>query len=753
MRRILAVAVSFSAVAAVSLLPVPAQTIESEEDLLDRLRELRVVLNMGAVAFDELDFARAVRDLSRILDPFEAGQFQLTSTEEMEVVARSLELRGRAYFNLGQTGRTDHDFETLIRLRVDYSLDRERISPKVIDRWLEVRSRIVGTVAVEVEPIGAEVEIDGQPAGLGPRLERDLLAGRHRVEVSLPGYGTVEESVEIVAGEITPLALTLARNARDIQLFTVPAGVEVFVDGESAGITSGTAPPEYEEMATRLSLPRNRISGPLLVRNLSPGDHRVRFSRPCYTAAAVRIEVELGKDNETPQDFRPIVLEPSEAELDVRSPTGAAILLDGRQVGRVPSKISGVCSGAHWVEIRMEKGVQWFEEIILERGDQRAIRARPRSTLLYLGVFSRGPDGDVRVITKGPLESGLRERGAFNLISGGVDTAPAESTTAGRSDQESPAGEVRQQYTYLRTLVTDTLGRAGAEIWRGTGPLDAPLLKRARDSMGADLVLAGTASHGGDGRVTLFLYETGSARPDRIVLEGGGTEKEWNAFLGRLTRSYDLYSTWFGAAAVDTVLTESPVVVRVSTDSPAARAGVEPGDQIRSAGGRPVRTRSELRQGVRKSRSDDRMAIQLRREGEDREMEIRLGKTPQLIPVADPDLLYNKLIAEFRLRIRTSRSEAEKNLLLLNLGLGLLHFREYGMAVDDGFRRVELPPGPGISYGTVQYYLGISYREMGNEPRAREALKRAAGATEATLGTHDGPLVALQAKRILQAMP
>ena len=45
------------------------------------------------------------------------------------------------------------------------------------------------------------------------------------------------------------------------------------------------------------------------------------------------------------------------------------------------------------------------------------------------------------------------------------------------------------------------------------------------------------------------------------------------------------------------------------------------------------------------------------------------------------------------------------------------------MAVGDGFRRVKLPPGPGISYGTVQYYLGISYREMGNESRAREALQ------------------------------
>lgn len=55
---------------------------------------------------------------------------------------------------------------------------------------------------VTTEPAGAQITVDGQPSGASPAQVRVSL-GLHRLEVSLGGYLTSAQSVEVAAGELS----------------------------------------------------------------------------------------------------------------------------------------------------------------------------------------------------------------------------------------------------------------------------------------------------------------------------------------------------------------------------------------------------------------------------------------------------------------------------------------------------------------------------------------------------------------------
>lgn len=63
---------------------------------------------------------------------------------------------------------------------------------------------------VTSNPPGADVLVDGEPAGVTP-LSAELSPGNHTVRVVLDGYAPTERAVKAVAGEAVPLSVTLAR--------------------------------------------------------------------------------------------------------------------------------------------------------------------------------------------------------------------------------------------------------------------------------------------------------------------------------------------------------------------------------------------------------------------------------------------------------------------------------------------------------------------------------------------------------------
>jgi serine/threonine protein kinase len=90
----------------------------------------------------------------------------------------------------------------------------------------------MGGIAVDSEPSGASVLIDGDPSGFTtPVVLRDLKIGRF-VDVALdkPGYGRINRRVEVLPGEPRRELFRLTVSSGTVHLEGVPPGATVYVD-------------------------------------------------------------------------------------------------------------------------------------------------------------------------------------------------------------------------------------------------------------------------------------------------------------------------------------------------------------------------------------------------------------------------------------------------------------------------------------------------------------------------------------------
>ncbi len=100
-----------------------------------------------------------------------------------------------------------------------------------------------GQLIVLANVNGARISIDGRSdAGwLTPYTLPDLPAGAHTVMISMNGYDNFQQSVTIEGGQATKVEATLSTGRAELDVITVPAGVEVLVDGKSYGLSPARA--------------------------------------------------------------------------------------------------------------------------------------------------------------------------------------------------------------------------------------------------------------------------------------------------------------------------------------------------------------------------------------------------------------------------------------------------------------------------------------------------------------------------------
>ena len=137
----------------------------------------------------------------------------------------------------------------------------------------------VGRLVVRSVPSGALVTVDGRRAGETPASVRDLALGPHSVQVARPGY--VPETVRVTLSTSTPsrtISVPLragvsqtAPRTGSIYLESRPRAARVLIDGRYVG------------------------TSPLLVPELSPGSHTVRFELAGYTTSTSTVAVKAGE--------------------------------------------------------------------------------------------------------------------------------------------------------------------------------------------------------------------------------------------------------------------------------------------------------------------------------------------------------------------------------------------------------------------------------------------------------------------------
>jgi hypothetical protein len=698
--------------------PAPAAT-QAQDATQREMEALQDLLARATAEFEGPQQGRSIVLFDDVITRLENLRRQGTLPPHgKEVLLQCYELRGRAYFNIGLQEKAAESFRTLLQIQPQYAMSRDKVSPKIVDFFGSVKKALVGYLAVSSHPPGARVTLNGEFLSLTDFFPLEILAGEYIVEVSREGYRTETRNVSVAPRATETLQVDLVRTAASAFFVTDPPGVEIWLDGELKATTAGTLAPDLADAIRAKGLDPNRASARTEIGNLGLGSHVVELRKKCYEP--VRTPLELAD----PQDYdvAPVRLEESTASLTLRSdPPGGRIFLDGEAMGVTPRDLDGVCSGKHRLEVKHTSG-KFLKDIVLARDEAL--------TLAFLGVVA-GSSGGERFIPD------VEERLVQNLSAiTSLNFVPAPRETVDR------------------ILESERMTRRGL-VDPATPGADVDAVRRVTEKLATALDVQGVL-------VAVLPEERLQRTVVLNLLAGGNTIADpWDVtyaepasylrFISAVDQKTTLTRPWSGLILVDTSLFDGVPVLRVVPGSPAAQAGVQPGEILLSADGKPVKNAIDFLSLVDAAKPKDRMSLQTRTaSGAPRSVDLIVEETPQEIPLHDPSLLYNKVMMDLRQKVEGYPGTEEAAFARLNLAICAMHFGDYAGAHSYLMKaRSELPQRPGLSQGTALYYLGLSLENLGTEYRkeAAEAYRAAAAFKDATLFNNDGPAVAPLAAR------
>ncbi len=702
--------------------PPPAATLS--ESAQREMTQVQDLLARAVAEFDGAQQSRSIVLFDEIVARLDALRHQgALPPRGREILAQSLELRARAYYNISLQEKASDSFRSLIQLQPSYAMSKEKVSPKIVDFFNSVKKALVGYLAVSSTPAGARVTLNGEFLSLTNFFPLEVLAGEYVVEISREGYRTETRSVSVAPRATETLPIELVRTAASAFFVTDPPGVEIWMDGTLAATSAGSLSPDRFDAVRAKGIDPSRASERTEIANLSLGSHVVELKRKCHETVRLTLDVPEPRD----YDLEPVRLEESLASLSLTSePPGAKIFLDGEALGVTPREIEGVCSGRHRLEVKHTAG-KFLKDIVLARDENLSLDCPIRPSLALLGVVAESAAGERNLPV---VEEGL-ERNLSKVASLNVFPAPRETV-----DRILEAERLTR-----KALVSAT--RADADVVRRV----TEKLAAALDVQG--FLVAVLPDERLQRTAMLHLLAAGNSTPDPWEVTWAEAAS-YLRFISAVDQRATLYHPWSGLITVDTLLHDGVPVLRMVPLGPAEKAGIRVGEVIYAVEGKAVKRTADLRAALEGRKSGDRMSLHLRGAAGTRSVDLELAETPQEIPLNDPTLLYNKIMMDLRQQAEGYPGTEAAAFAQLNLALCAMHFGDYAAAHDYLMKaKSTLPQRPGLSQGTALYYLGLSLENLGTEYRreAAEAYRAAAAFKDATLFNNDGPAVAPLAAR------
>jgi tetratricopeptide (TPR) repeat protein len=700
--------------------PAPARAQSSAE-----AQELPAVQELMARAVAEFSGAQQSRSIVLFDDAIarlDALRRQAPlSGRAKEMLASAYEYRARAYYGTGLQDKAAESFRALVQLQPQYALSRERVSPKVVDFFNNVKKDLVGFIAVSSKPAGAKVSLNGEFLSLTDFFPLEVLVGSYNVEITREGYRTETRTVTIAPKATESLEVELTRTLASFYFVTEPAGVEVWIDGELRGTTSGTLAPDLHDAARSAGVEPARASARFEVANVPLGTHQIELRKKCFEATKKTLEVPEPMDYDAP----PVKLLESVGSLQLTSdPPGALIFLDGESMGQTPRELERVCSGKHRLEVKHASG-KFIQDVLVGRNETLSLDCPIRPSLAFLGTVAASPSGErmVREVEERLIQN-LQKIKTLNFV-----PAPREVV----------AKILDAERVTLKGLIP------------GPGS-DADVLRRATEKLGDALEVQGF--------LIALLPEERLQRTAvlHLLAKGNTVSDAWDVafsesasylrFMSAVDQKATVYRPWSGLITVDTLLHDGVPVLRVVPGSPAAQAAIQPGEVLYAVDGQPVKRTADFLRVVETKKPNDRLALQLRGASGPRAVDMTLGETPQEVPLNDPSLLYNKVMMDLLQQVVGYPGTPAAAFARFNLGICAMAFGDFAAAHEHFLKaRSEMPNRPGISQGTALYYLGVAFERLGYKREAAEAYKNAAGFKDATLFNNDGPSIAPLAAR------
>jgi hypothetical protein len=205
----------------------------------------------------------------------------------------------------------------------------------------------IGQLLVTANVSGARISVDGssEPNWITPYSSTiDLPAGTHQVVVSKEGYEDSQRSVTIEAGRTSTVNLPLSVGSGEVEVVTKPPGLEVFIDGNSIGLS-----PAHSAVVA--------------------GSHSIRVTRPGWTPYEGTVKVKSGA--------MPVITvtmsRPGEGTTGIVNvktiPPNATISADGNRIeSQTPASFS-LTVGQHTLVISLS-GYRTVQRVIDVKADQ-----------------------------------------------------------------------------------------------------------------------------------------------------------------------------------------------------------------------------------------------------------------------------------------------------------------------------------------------------------------------------------------------
>ena len=672
--------------------------------------EAQVQLAEARRHFDALEYEQAVPALDRAI--------ALLSTRPTpgtrQMLAGAYEIRARARFGLRDQAGARSDFVSLLRVDAAYALTGQ-VSPQVVALFDETKKATVTTIKLTVTPPNADVMLDGAPvnarAGSIP-----VLIGEHTLSGRRLGFRPATQGFS-AAADGTAVSLTLEREAAVVAVSTSPADSEVFVDGVSHGKTAAGPPSaEYADLVNKSGLPIASLSAALVIADITNGTHRIEVKRPCYSTVTRTLDVTQLNDF----IMEPMKLDSAMATLVARSTMGGTtVSVDGQPRGAAPHTMD-VCEGEHTVDLRSAAGRY-----------SRKVDARPGQTIEVTGTPK---PAFALVSTSGTSSLNTDVRAAIERAFEPVQSIAVFAPPNERVDQVLRAEKLPREW-----LAFDANKRplgAASEVNVATRKEASSRLARAFEAQGVASVAIPSAAN--PSRVVVSLLGSGSGDPDVIELSLDRPDTIAGA-VAQLNRTLQFAQPSIGVSTIDVADLPGPVVLSVDGKGPAAQAGVQPGDIVLKANGQDVANTSALGAFLNARKPSDAVSLELRdKAGAAKKADVKVLITPRVIGMGDQTLLANRIVVDLRNRLASSPNPAEEPVIRLNLAAALIRLEAWGDAQAE-LQKVQLPDGPGVGRGTVQYLLGICADRLGSRADAETALKAAAASD--SLLTENGPPV------------
>ena len=675
-----------AAAAAAVTAQVPVENQGAAPDLL---------FDQGKRHFDAVQYDEAVAVFDRLISSLTAGG----QVQRPELIVQAYELRARTRFALNNSSGAEQDFAALLAIRPDYKL-ATGVSPRVVALFESVRKLTIGQASISIAPAG-DFQIDGRPySGQAEGSIVDLTIGEHELTVSRPGFAPVTQRFSVAAGEPVPVSVRLERVSATLEVVTVPAGVEVMLDGATKGRTTGGSDPSG--------------AGTLTLKELPLGSHTLILRRDCYLPHEQT--VALSDDVKT----EPIQLTPAVASARVEtSETAAAVFVDGESRGLAPADLT-LCQGMHVVEVRTPKG-RFVDRREWKTGDTATIKAEIRSAFPIVAATTTA--GVTEEQLRGTLERALARSRGITIYA----PVAAELQTAMRAENVSP--------DFLSLALTE--GPGSARVPKGA-IRDA--VRKLTTRLGVQGIAA-IASGSEPFQVSVWLIAAGSSEPDVIVVNLADQASQARALETIAATLPPVVRLSLDATTVDLLGVTGATVVRVG---PAvAKAGLAVGDVVVGAAGKPVASVADLRAALAATpATSSTLVLDVKGAGATaaRKVNAIVSTVADTIPLRDRTLLYNKILLELQDRVGSAVGSVQRTAAQLNLAIAHMRLGNWDEALN-AMKDVQLPEGAGVSAGTIAYLTGLAHEGAGRVADAQAAFTKAAAATLARLGA-EGPLVA-----------